>query len=78
MLKKTILLENKASLTTKNQQLVIKTDIRESTIPIEEIGFIVLDHPEIYLSIPAMNFLIENNASLIVLQFKSFTQMVCF
>lgn len=66
MLKKTILLENKASLTTKNLQLVIKTDVRESTIPIEEIGFIVLDHPEIYLSIPAMNFLIENNASLIV------------
>jgi CRISP-associated protein Cas1 len=66
MLKKTILLENKASLTTKNLQLVIKTDIRESTIPIEEIGFIVLDHPEIYLSIPAMNFLIENNTSVIV------------
>jgi CRISP-associated protein Cas1 len=66
MLKKTILLENKASLTTKNNQLVVKTDARESLIPIEDIGFLIVDHPEIYLSIPAMNFLIENNTSVIV------------
>ena len=66
MLKKTILLENKASLTAKNLQLVIKSEVRESTIPIEDIGFLVIDHPEIYLSIPAMNLLIEYNASLIL------------
>ena len=48
MLKKSILLENKASLSTKNLQLVIKTETRESTIPIEDIGFLVIDHPEIY------------------------------
>ena len=66
MLKKTILLENKATLTIKNLQLVIKSEIRESTIPIEDIGFLVLDNPEIYLSIPAMNLLIENNTSIII------------
>ena len=66
MLKKTILLENKASLTTKNQQLVIKTETRESTILIEDIGFLVIDNSEIYLSIAAMNLLIENNSSVIV------------
>lgn len=44
MLKKTILLENKASLSTKNLQLVIKTDTRESHIPIEDIGFLVIDN----------------------------------
>lgn len=66
MLKKTVLLENKASLTTKNLQLVIKTEMRETTIPIEDIGFIVLDHAEIYISIPAMNLLIENNTSVII------------
>ncbi|RTL14843.1 MAG: type II CRISPR-associated endonuclease Cas1 [Flavobacteriaceae bacterium] len=66
MLKKSILLENKASLTAKNLQLVIKSEIRESTIPIEDIGFIVIDHPEIYLSIHAMNLLIENNTSVII------------
>lgn len=66
MLKKTLLLENKASLTVKNLQLVIKSEIRESSIPIEDIGFLVLDNPEIYLSIPAMNLLIENNTSVII------------
>ncbi len=66
MLKKSILLENKASISTKNLQLVIKSEIRESAIPIEDIGYIVIDHPEIYLSIPAMNLLIENNTAVII------------
>jgi CRISPR-associated protein Cas1 len=66
MLKKTLLIENKTSITSKNLQLVIKSEIRESSIPIEDIGFLVIDHPEIYLSIPAINLLIENNTSLIV------------
>ena len=66
MLKKTLLLENKASLTTKNNQLIIKTESRESSIPIEDIGFIVIDNAEIYCSINTMNLLIENNSSLII------------
>lgn len=66
MIKRTLLVENKAAITAKNLQLVIKNDLRESTIPIEDIGFLVLDNPEIYLSIPAMNLLIENNSSVIV------------
>ncbi len=66
MLKKSILLENKASLSTKNLQLVIKTETRESSIPIEDIGYLVIDHPEIYLSIPAMNLMIENNTAVII------------
>lgn len=66
MLKKTILLENKASLSTKNLQLVIKTDAKEATVPIEDIGFLVIDNSEIYLSIPAMNLLIENNSCVII------------
>ena len=66
MLKKSILLENKASLTTKNLQLVIKTDSKESTIPIEDIGFLVIDNPEVYISIPTLNLLVENNTSVII------------
>lgn len=65
MLKKSILLENKASLTTKNLQLIIKSEIRESSIPIEDIGYLVIDHSEIYISIPAINLLIENNTAVI-------------
>lgn len=66
MLKKSILLENKASITTKNLQLVIKSEVRESTIPIEDIGYIIIDHPEIFLSIPAMNLMLENNTAIIL------------
>ena len=66
MIKKTILLENKATLTTKNRQLVIKSETRESSIPIEDIGYIVIDHAEIYLSITAMNLIVENNSSVII------------
>lgn len=43
MIKRTLLIENKASISTKNLQLVIKTEARESSIPIEDIGFLVLD-----------------------------------
>ena len=66
MLKKSLLLENKASISTKNLQLVIKTETRESTIPIEDIGYLVIDHPEVYLSIPALNLLIDNNTAVII------------
>lgn len=66
MIKKTILIENKTSITAKNLQLIIKSEIRESSIPIEDIGFLVLDHQEIYLSLPAMNLLVENNTSVII------------
>jgi len=66
MIKKSILIESKTSITAKNLQLNIKSEIRESTIPIEDIGFLVLDHQEIYISLPAMNLLIENNTALIL------------
>ena len=66
MLKKTLLIENKSSIISKNLQLVIKSETREGIVPIEEIGFIILDHPEIYISMPAMNLLIENNSAVII------------
>jgi CRISP-associated protein Cas1 len=66
MIKKSILIENKTSITAKNAQLVIHSEIRESSIPIEDIGFLVLDHQEIYISLPAMNLLIENNTAVII------------
>jgi len=66
MIKRTLLVENKTVITTKNLQLVLKSQIRESTVPIEDIGFLVIDNPETFLSIPAMNLLVENNTSVII------------
>ncbi len=66
MLKKTLLFENKCSLTTKNLQLIVKTELKDASIPIEDIGYIVIDNPEIYISIPTFNQLIENNCAVII------------
>ncbi|MFA9290827.1 MAG: type II CRISPR-associated endonuclease Cas1 [Solirubrobacteraceae bacterium] len=65
MLKKSILIESKASITTQNLQLKIKSEIRESSIPIEDIGYLVIDNPEVYISIGAINQLVENNVAII-------------
>jgi len=65
MLKRSILIEKKTSINTKYQQLIIKNEEREASIPIEDIGFLVIDHPETFISIPALNHLIENNCSII-------------
>lgn len=66
MLKKSILVERKTQITTKHLQLQISNNTRESKIPIEDIGFLVIDNPEIYISIPALNLLIQNNTSVII------------
>ncbi len=66
MLKKSVLIEQKSKVTCKNLQLHIKTEKREASIPIEDIGFLVIDNSETYVSIPALNLLVENNTSVII------------
>lgn len=66
MLKKAILIENKSAISTKHNQLVIENELRKGVIPIEDIGFLVIDHQETYMSLPAMNALIDNNAAVII------------
>ena len=66
MIKRSILIENKASIHSKDLQLHIKTDARETTIPIEDIGFLLIDNSETYLSINAMNLMVDNNTAIII------------
>lgn len=66
MIKKTLLFTNKCSITTSNEQLVIKSENRNTTIPIEDIGYIVIDHNETYISIPALTKLTSNNCACII------------
>ncbi len=50
MIKRTLFFGNPAYLNTANQQLVIKfpeEGRKPKTIPIEDIGIIVLEHPQI-------------------------------
>lgn len=66
MIKRSILIEKKAKIICRNLQLCIETEERTATIPMEDIGFLVIDHPETFISIPALNHLIENNTSIII------------
>jgi len=66
MLKKTLLIENKTAITSKYNQLVLKSEIRENTVPIEDIGFLIIDNAEVYLSITAINLMTENNTAIII------------
>jgi len=65
MIKKTLFFSKKCALTTKDEQLVIKSEIRDATIPIEDIGFVIIENQEAYISIPALTKLIDNNVSVI-------------
>ena len=67
MIKRTLYFGNPAYLHTTNEQLVI--DIRESgeqkQASIEDIGVVILDHPQITLSQALMAKLLANNVALI-------------
>lgn len=65
MLKKTLFFANKCAITTRLEQLVINSETRNTTIPIEDIGFVVIENQESYISIPALSKLSNNNVSVI-------------
>ena len=85
MIKKTIYFGNTAYLSLRNGQLVIRTaksneltedaeelkKMAERTIPIEDIGVVVLDHKQITITSGAMMSLIENNCAVVTCNSQS-------
>lgn len=65
MVKRTLFFTNRAHLSFRNDQLVIKTDNGEVLRAIEDIGYIVLEHPEITFTQFAADALLENNTAVI-------------
>lgn len=71
MIKRTLCFSNPAYLSMHNKQLVVKLEkLKEEvnnqvTIPIEDIGMVVLDHQQITITHGAMAALLDNNASVI-------------
>ena len=67
MIKRTLFFANAVCLTTRNKQLVIKNKESqdEKTVPIEDIGFVIIENQQIYISIPAIIELTKNNVSII-------------
>ena len=85
MIKKTLCFSNPAYLSLRNGQLVIqipnveKNDklteeekrVTERTIPIEDIGVVVLDNKQITITTGVMETLLENNAAVITCDSRS-------
>ena len=69
MLKRTLVFSNPISLSLKNCQLVLafKDDPdNKLTIPIEDIGVVIIEHQQVSITIPLMNALIEGNVQVVV------------
>lgn len=67
MLKRTIFFSSPYYLSLKDCQLVAqsKDQLSQKTIPVEDIGFIVLDHPQISFSMKLVEQLNANNVALV-------------
>jgi CRISPR-associated protein Cas1 len=68
MIKRTLFFGNPAYLSTKNQQLVVSylgTEKEEKTIPIEDVGYVVLEHPQITLTNGLLMKLVQNKTAVI-------------
>ncbi len=76
MLKKTLSFSNPYRLSLKNLQLVAESkdsgEIR--TVPIEDIGFIVLDNMQISVSLPLLEALVANNVAVVFSDSKHMPQ----
>ena len=69
MLKRTLVFSNPITLSLRNCQLVLayKDDPNnKQTIPIEDIGVILIDHQQVSITIPLMNALVEGNVQVVV------------
>lgn len=74
MIKRTLYFGNPFYLSTQNEQLIIqsKTDkkILHKSTPIEDIGFLVIDHPQITISHVAVQKLTDNNVAVVYCDHK--------
>jgi len=69
MLKRTLAFTKPYHLSLKNQQMIIKAKEDSgscSSVPVEDIGFVILENPEISISLPLLNALADNNAAVIL------------
>lgn len=67
MLKRTLFFTKPAYLSVKNNQLVVdlKDEGKVKTVPVEDIGFILIENMQITFSMPLINELMNNNVAVI-------------
>ncbi|NBC84516.1 MAG: type II CRISPR-associated endonuclease Cas1 [Bacteroidetes bacterium] len=67
MLKRTVYFSSPCYLSVRQQQLIVKKEDEATpvTIPVEDLGFVVLEHQQISVSLPLLDALAENNVAVI-------------
>lgn len=67
MIKRTLFITNAVCLTLKSKQLIIlnKETQEENSVPIEDVGFLIIENNQVYISIPLINELANNNSSIV-------------
>lgn len=68
MIKRTLCFSNPAYLSTKNEQVWVQfpdTDKQDAFVPIEDLGFVVLENPQITITNRLLDKLIQNNVAVI-------------
>lgn len=68
MIKRTLFFSNPAYLSTQHEQLVVQfpeEDKPKTTVPIEDLGFIVLEHPQITITNGLLTKLVQNKTAVI-------------
>lgn len=68
MIKRTLFFGNPAYLSTKNEQLVVtypEEEKKDKTVPIEDVGMLVLEDPQITLTNGLITKLIKNKAAVV-------------
>ena len=67
MIKRTLMFTSPVYLSLKDQQMVITFKDNQDTVtrPIEDIGFVVIENPQVSISVPLLNELADNNVSVV-------------
>ncbi len=78
MIKRTLYFGNPAYLKLKDRQLNIEStvdgEIRNNSVPVEDIGMVIIDHQQITLSSGLIQALQENNVALITCDYRHMPQ----
>ncbi len=77
MLKRSLVFESPVILRLKDKQLVVsfkELPDEKRTIPIEDIGFVLINHPMVSISMPLLNELASNNIAVVFCDEKGLPQ----
>ena len=73
MLKRSLVFSSPAGLSLKDRQLVVvlkETPDEKLTVPIEDIGIVMIDNQMVSITIPLLNYLADNNVMVIICNSK--------